>query len=357
MVTLDGDLTERSGVMIGGHYAKHAKFAEEPTKNDIEKYSQMKEELRNENTKLEQELEELEKKLASYAMSESTKELLDLEKSRVGSESEVDELREKRKKFHEMKVNVEIEINRLKISKAKLEAEVDMAKSEMGQYSDVTEFLNESVHKLQSEIRKAEQELTSIGAVNMKAIEEFEKFKSEFDVYKQKYEKILEEKKAVVEMIEEIEKRRKETFNKTLEIVRTEFNNIFVKMAKGTAELNLDNPEDIETGLTIKARPRGKMLLNIDSMSGGEKTLTAMAFLLAIQRYKPAPFYIFDEVDAALDKENSRQIANLLKLESKDSQFIMITHNDETIKTGDRVYGVTMDRGESKILGLELPKE
>lgn len=357
MVTLEGDLTERSGVMIGGHYAKaHARFAEEPTKNDLERYSQAKSEMQSENVKLKNELEDFEKKLSGYAISESTRQLIDLEKSRIGSEQDVDELRERRKKSHENKVNVEIELNRLKISKAKLEAEVEIVKGEMDQYGEV-QYIDESLHSMTSQIKKTESEIVLIGAVNMKAIDEFEKFKSEFDVYKTKYEKILEEKKAVVEMIEEIEKKRKETFTKTLNIVATEFNNIFVKMAKGTAELQLENAEDIESGLIIKANPRGKMLLNIDSMSGGEKTLTAMAFLLAIQRYHPAPFYIFDEVEAALDKENSRQIAQLLKIESRDSQFLMITHNDETIKAGDRIYGVTMDRGESKILGLELPKE
>jgi len=357
MVTLDGDLMERSGAMIGGHHARaHARFKEDATGSESEKYSEMRKSLAQETNMFRDDLEILEKKLEGYSMSESTKEFIDLEKTRVGSERETDELRDRRKKLHEKKVNVEIELNRLKIERAKLEAEVDIVKADAGQYEGV-EVVKERPNTLQGNIRKSEKEILEIGPVNMKAIGEYDKFKSEFDVYKTKYEKILEEKKAVVEMIEEIEVKRKETFNKTLGIVAKEFNNIFVKMAKGTAEVGLENLEDIESGLIIKANPRGKMLLNIDSMSGGEKTLTAMAFILAVQRYHAAPFYIFDEVDAALDKENSRQLANLLKIESRDSQFIMITHNDETIKIGDRVYGVTMDRGESKILGLELPKE
>ena len=126
-------------------------------------------------------------------------------------------------------------------------------------------------------------------------------------------------------------------------------------MTGGTASLALENPLDLESGLLIQANPAGKMLLNIDAMSGGEKTLTALAFLFAIQEYRPAPFYILDEVDAALDKENSKKIAELIKELSKKAQFIVITHNDTTIKYGDRVYGVTMERGESKILGLEMP--
>jgi len=106
----------------------------------------------------------------------------------------------------------------------------------------------------------------------------------------------------------------------------------------------------------IQANPGSKMLLNIDSMSGGEKTLTALAFLFSVQQYKPTPFYILDEIDAALDKENSKKVAELIKLMSKEAQFIVITHNDTVIMAADRIYGVTMERGESKILGLELPK-
>ena len=359
MVTLDGDMTERSGVMIGGHYHKgHLRTGSGDAggKGDVERYAKERGDLVHETNLLREDLIDLEKRLQNYAMSESTKELLDLEKTRVGSENEVDELREKRKKLHEKRINTEIDMNRLKIEKARLEAEVDIVKGDSGQYEGV-ETIDEKPHTLQVHIKKAEAELAGIGLVNMKSIEEYDRFKTEFEGYRVKYEKILEEKKAVVEMIEEIEAKRKETFNKTLQLVAKEFNEIFVRMAKGTAQLDLENPLDIESGLVMKANPRGKMLVNIDSMSGGEKTLTAMAFLIAVQRYHAAPFYIFDEVDAALDKENSRQLASLLRMESRDSQLIMITHNDETIKIGDRVYGVTMDRGESKILGLELPKE
>jgi chromosome segregation protein len=90
-------------------------------------------------------------------------------------------------------------------------------------------------------------------------------------------------------------------------------------------------------------------------MSGREKALTALAFLFAIQKLKPAPFYILDEIDATLDKENTRKIAEMIRKLSKQNQFVVITHNDQTVKYGDVVYGVTMIDGESKIVGLELP--
>ena len=113
----------------------------------------------------------------------------------------------------------------------------------------------------------------------------------------------------------------------------------------------------LESGLLIQANPGGKNLVNIDAMSGGEKALTALAFLFAVQKHKPAPFYVMDEIDASLDKVNTKKIVEMIKKLSEKEQFVVITHNDYTIKQGDRVYGISMENGESKILGLELPKE
>ncbi|MBI4010434.1 MAG: AAA family ATPase [Candidatus Aenigmarchaeota archaeon] len=355
MVTLDGDLIERSGAMIGGHYLKtHPKFVETATNKEIETYINRRKELEEEIKSFRQDVFELEKKLKEYAVSETTKELIDLEKIRVSSEREVDELRERRKKNHGRRINLEIELNTAKIEKAKLEAELENVRTELQQYGQI-EYVDEKLYALENFIKKAQREIEEIGLVNLKAIDEYEKFKNEFDQYKEKYEKILLEKKAVIDMIEQIEQRRMEVFNKCLQEVGSNFNEIYTKMSGGTAKLELENPADIESGLAIEANPAGKKLLNIDSMSGGEKTLAALAFLFAIQKYKPAPFYMFDEVDAALDKENSLKLAELIKSLSKSEQFIMITHNDQTIKSGDRVYGCTMDRGETKIVGLEMP--
>ncbi len=356
MVTLDGDLMERSGAMIGGHYVKtHPKFVEESTGKDIERYRSLRKEIEQEVNLLKSEAVELENKLKQYAGSESAKEFIGLEKIRITSEKEVDELRDRRRKNQERRVNLEIELNRSRIEKARVDAELENLQTEVQGYGEM-QYVDEKISILENFMKKTESELQSIGLVNLKAIEEYEKFKNEFDSYKQKYEKILEEKKAVLGMIEQIEQKRKEIFRKCLEEISSNFSSIFSKMAGGTSRLELENPDDLESGLVVEASPKGKMLLNIDSMSGGEKTLTALAFLFAVQKYKPAPFYIFDEVDAALDKENSLKLAQLVKDLSKNEQFIVITHNDQTIKAGDRVYGVTMERGESKILGLELPK-
>ncbi len=356
MTTLDGDLIERSGAMIGGYYIKsHPKFVETANRQEIERYITLRRQMEEEASLLKEDIAELEKKLKKYAVAEETKQLIDLEKLRIASERDVDELRDRRRRSQERKVNMEIELNRLNIEKAKIETELENLKPQLQSFGEI-QYLDEKVHVLEEYVKKNEKELAVIGLVNLKAIDEFEKFKNEFDEYKVKYEKILEEKKAVVGMIEKIEEKRKEVFYKCLTEIGNEFNAIFVKMVGGTASLELENPQDLESGLAIKASPRGKTLLNIDAMSGGEKSLTALAFLFAVQNYKPAPFYIMDEVDAALDKENSKIVAELVKKLSKDSQFVVITHNDTTIRYGDRVYGCTMISGETKLMGLELPK-
>ena len=90
-------------------------------------------------------------------------------------------------------------------------------------------------------------------------------------------------------------------------------------------------------------------------MSAGEKTLTAFAFMFAIQNHKPAPFYVFDESDSALDKSNTKRVAELIKKHSELAQFIIISHNDQLIKEASQVYGVSMEHGESKIIGIQLP--
>lgn len=357
MVTLDGDLIEKSGAITGGYYLRtHPKALEDATRKEIEQYRKMRLELLREIEKLKSEAKRLEERLARLSKSEETKELIDLEKLKIASEREVENLRKKRKVLQERKISLEMEINRLKIEKAKVETELETVSQELSKYEGV-EVIEDKLKNLEDFIKRTAKELESIGPVNFKAIDEFERFKAEFEGYKQKYEKILEEKRAVLKMIDEIEQKRREVFYRTLEAVSNEFNSVFSRIMGGTASIRLEDPNDLESGLVIEANPPGKRLISIDAMSGGEKALTALIFLFALQRYRPSPFYILDEIDAALDKENTQKIAEWIKRMSKHSQFIIISHNDLTLKLADRLYGVTMEDGESKILSLELPRE
>ena len=357
MVTLDGDLAERTGAMIGGYLIRsHPQLMEKMNKDEITEYNQLKQKLSDDIKKFSEEIQAADKKLKEYSEKEETRELIDVGKLKIDTEEELDKLRQERKTAYENRLMVQTDLNKIKIQNAKIEAEFDNVKIEVEQYGDV-KYLDQGVKTLENGINIAMRELSTIGPVNFKAIEQYESFAKEFDEYKRKYERILEEKKAVLEMMEKIESKRKEVFYKALQDMSVKFDKVYKKMTGGTGSLQLENPNDLESGLLIQANPGGKRLLNIDSMSGGEKTLVALSFLFSVQEFRPSPFYILDEIDAALDKENSKKVAELIKSLSDDAQFIVITHNDTTIKQGDTIYGITMESGESKILALELPKE
>jgi chromosome segregation protein len=356
MVTLDGDLAEKSGAMIGGYYRKKEEIVG-GAGVDTEEYERNKKELEEEINFLNIEIDQLNKKLEGLEKSkeEESKEVLDLEEERKTIDEELVDMRVQKKDKLELRENLQNKINRFKINSAKKEAEVNNLKLEAEKYESV-EYVDEKPDALEFQIQQATSVLNSLGLVNMKAIEEYDAFKGEFDELKMKYDKIRKEKQAITDMIENIEGRRKEVFYECLRGIDKNFRVVFKEIANGTASLELENPLDIESGLLIQANPAGKNLLNIDAMSGGEKALTALAFLFAVQKYKPAPFYVLDEVDAFLDKANTKRIVEMIKKLSEKEQFIVITHNDYTIKQADRVYGVSMESGESKILGLELPE-
>ncbi len=355
MVTLDGDLVETTGAMVGGYYQKKEMFG--PDKEIVE-YTQAKRELTEEINFLRVEIEQIERKIEELKRSEEKedKEMATLDEERKKIDQDIEELKNKRKELYEQRIVLQNKINKTKIKAAKLEAELENYKIEAERYGDV-EFIDEKPEVLEIRIQDAIRELNSLGLVNMKAIEEYDAFKVEFDELKNKYDTIMKEKQSILEMIEKIEEKRREVFYETLSGVNENFQKVFKEIVGGDASLELEDPLNIESGLIIKANPTGKAILNIDSMSGGEKSVTALAFLFAVQMYKPAPFYVLDEIDAFLDKLNTKKIIDMIKRLSEKDQFILISHNDYTIKQADKVYGVAMENGESKVLGLEMPNE
>ena len=198
--------------------------------------------------------------------------------------------------------------------------------------------------------------LETLGAVNMKAIEEYDIFKDEFDEMREKIDRIVSEKESIENTVKKIEAKRMETFTLALDEITKYFKEVYSELTGGEAELRLEDPSSMDSGLVISASPPGKKLLSIDTQSGGERTLTALSFLFAIQRHKPAPFYILDEADASLDKANTKCFVEMIKKQAKGSQFILISHNDQLIKEADQVYGITMEDGESKVMAVKLPK-
>lgn len=352
VVTLDGELFEAGGAIVGGSLRKR-KFID--TK-ELEGLENEKEELNKEISKLKVEIGELNKKLDDKRKLESKEgsSVIKLDNEKRKLEEEIENKKSKRKSLDENGTSLETEVNELKIRRSRLEGEYDNLMIDYEPYKDRDDLVKEDPTKLQREIRKIGIQLKNIGIVNLKSIEEFDGFNKEYGEFIKKVEKLGEERKSIIKMIENIEEKRRKMFMETLGGILKEFSVVYSDMTNGIGELELEETKDIDSGLIIRAQPENKKLLSIDALSGGEKVIAALAFLFAIQRYRPAPFYMLDEIDAALDKENSEKIGKLIEKYSKYAQFLMISHNDTTVKNAERIYGVSMQKGVSQILGVEL---
>ncbi|MFH0830400.1 MAG: LAGLIDADG family homing endonuclease [Candidatus Aenigmatarchaeota archaeon] len=355
-VTLDGDMVERSGAIIGGFYRseKHAL----PQFEDVGKYEEQKKrlqaeiaELRHEAAGLQSRFEELTKEQVKGG-----EELQHFQKERMEVQNQLDAAREKRKVLGEHKFAAGDEVQKLKISRARLEAELENLKSEFSQTRQELATYELAPSTLQGKIRDSITRIQALGPINQKAIEEFRQLKVVYDELKGKVDVLSSERDRILQIIADIEGRRKETFMTTLTAVSAQFKRIFHELLGGEGSLRLDGEPLEEAGLAIEACPPGRKVMNIDAMSGGEKTMTALAFLFAIQTFRPAPFYILDEIDAALDKPNTKKMTEFIKLNSEKAEFIVISHNDTTIQAADCVYGVSMEEGESKLVGIKMPE-
>jgi chromosome segregation protein len=269
-------------------------------------------------------------------------------------ENELQELGKEREKKRIQIEKVASELNQLSVRKATVDTKLEDIREEYERYRD-TEFLKDvSKTKLQENINECERVLAELGNVNMAAIEMYEKKKAEIEEVTQKLGQLSEERKAILKMIDEIEERKKEAFFEAFYAVGENFKKMFEYVNLGEGYLALDRPnEPFESGLHIKIR-KGGHEYSIDALSGGEITLVALMFIFALQFYKPSPFYILDEVDAALDKPNSRNLADLIKNMSDKSQFLLVSHNDTVVSMADIVFGVTKTEKASKVVGLKL---
>lgn len=211
--------------------------------------------------------------------------------------------------------------------------------------------------KAREEIRELQEKIRRLGAVNLEALEELQELEERSRFQKAQRADLLESEKNLREIIAEINKTSRELFLKTFQEIQGHFSDLFRKcFGGGKAELVLEEGADVlEAGIDIVARPPGKKVSRLSLMSGGEKTMTAIALLFAIFRTRPSPFCILDEVDAALDEANVRRFVVLLKDFLARTQFIVVTHNKLTMMEASTLYGITMEeRGVSKRVSVEL---
>lgn len=208
-----------------------------------------------------------------------------------------------------------------------------------------------------STVERLKKEMNKLGNVNLGSIEEYERLSTRYNFLIEQKADLEKSSDNLIEVINEMDEIMKEKFFETFQKISEEFSDVFKKLFKGgNGILKLTNPEDLlETGIEIVAEPPGKKLNNIALLSGGEKTLTAIALLFAILNVKTVPFCILDEVEAALDEANVDTFGKYLQSKKEKSEFILITHKKRTMEYADTLYGITMqEQGVSKIVSVKL---
>ncbi len=255
---------------------------------------------------------------------------------------------------HEIK-NHETKIGNLSIEKAQKGAQLETFNSELEKYSPELEPIKSSIPEIRERLNKAKLRLSSIGNVNMRALEIYEQVKENCDLITGKVQTIQGEKEKIMEIISEIDKKKKKAFMVTLDSVNAFFTRNFTQLSKkGEVFLDLENKQEpFEGGLNIILKVGRGKYFDVSSLSGGEKTLVALSLIFAIQEYKPYCFYIFDEIDAALDKHNSELLAALIKKYMLSGQYIVVSHNDALITEASALFGVSMQENISKVISLK----
>lgn len=217
---------------------------------------------------------------------------------------------------------------------------------------------NFTMEELDEKVENIKMRLANYGDINPLAVEAFDEMKTRQEFIQSQKSDLLDARENLNRTINEIDNTAKEKFIETYEQVRVHFKNVFHRLFSedDTCDLLLVDPENpLESGIEIIAKPKGKKPLTISQLSGGEKSLTATALLFALYLIKPAPFCIFDEVDAPLDDVNIGKFVNIIRDFSSDSQFIVVTHNKSTMASVDVIYGVTMiEEGVSRVVPVDL---
>lgn len=311
--------------------------------NDIVELNKKMEELHEQIVQIEEKLGKLLKE-----RDEINAELIELEKQKHIKAADIERIAE--------------QIESFKARRRELEPQLDNAKKDLedaGEDVAKLEPIEISIEEITSKIQRLEKRMAELGDVNMRALAAYDEVLARQSELKEQIETLSKERKEILERMQGYEQLKKETFMKTYNHINENFKEVFHQLSEGEGELKLECPDDpLAGGMTIEAQPRDKKLQRLESMSGGEKSLTALAFVFAIQRYMPSPFYAFDEVDASLDTMNVERIAQMVQKQSKETQFIVVSHRRPMIESANRTLGVTQkEKGITKVTGIKLRDE
>lgn len=214
--------------------------------------------------------------------------------------------------------------------------------------------------KMKKQIQILKGEIKGLGSVNVNAIEDYKNLSERYEFLKTQHDDLIEAEATLVQIIEELDEAMRKQFREQFDRIATEFDQVFKELfggGKGTLAL-MEDEDILEAGIKIIAQPPGKKLQNMMQLSGGEKALTAISLLFAIQNLKPSPFCLLDEIEAALDDNNVGRFAKYLHKLTANTQFIVITHRRGTMTAADRLYGITMqEKGISTMVSVSLLEE
>jgi chromosome segregation protein len=292
--------------------------------------------------------------------------LRELRKKEKEVGEEVRTLRESRNRILEEIRSVEMERDSLRFRITEIDEKIKGRKEALQiteeQIKEIGEIDYDEKEKIPSgdeitkKLEEIEKELMKFGDVNLKAIQDYEEVKSRRDELVDKKLVLEKEREEILERIERYEGMKRSAFFEAFNAINNHFKEIISKLADGEGELKLDSLDDpFNSGLHMNVKIRKKPVQKIESMSGGEKSLVALSLIFAIQKYKPAPFYAFDEIDMFLDGINVEKVAEMIRERSKDAQFIVVSLRKPTLEKADSIIGVTLSRDNSStVTGIKM---
>ena len=314
-----------------------------------------------------EDIEEIRKTIeASYSTQNETESRL---KEAVSKKEELSakqkEFFTERDKISALISGLDKEVFRLNAQKEKMEETLSNQTSYMwAEYeitlNDAKEMRDEEMTDLpalKKQVNAVKNVIRDLGDVNVGAIEEYKQVSERYTFLSTQHDDLIKAEKELVKIIEELDESMRKQFKEQFGRIASEFDKVFKELfGGGKGELELMDDEDIlEAGIRIVAQPPGKKLVNMMQLSGGEKALTAISLLFAIQNLKPSPFCLLDEIEAALDESNVERFATYLNKMTRDTQFIVITHRRGTMDRADRLYGITMqEKGVSALVSVNL---
>ena len=274
------------------------------------------------------------------------KSLVDLQTNSAVKSSEIDRINEQIESFKTRRKELEPQLK--EASEILENSGVEIAKLEPVQIS---------IDELNTKIQRLDKRMQELGDVNMRAIVSYEEKATRKEELDTQIKTLSTERQSILDKMNGFEQQKKEAFMTTFTAINENFKDIYHQLSEGEGRLILENEKDpLSAGMTIEAKPRDKTTNNkLGALSGGEKALTALALVFSIQKYLPAPFYALDEVDASLDTMNVERIAEMVKKQSSDTQFLVVSHRRPMIEAANRTIGVTQkEKGKTKVTGVKL---